>query len=262
MELVFEARRGRTIIAHAYAEPPFCIRAFDLSGAAYVIIVCSGPGVFGGDRLDQSVRVGSGARVVLTSQAAQQVHPAGTTAAAVRHEYRLEDDAELHCYWDPVIPFAGASLAQEFFIDAGHGARLCWSDAFMAGRLSRGESWRFESLAHQLQLRLGGALKYLERFRIAPAERPLTAPWLTADAGYFATTIVRHPRVEQDLARTLHHDFESVEGSRLGVDVLEPGLLIARIAASNGPSFTALRAAIRRTVAESIFEQPNVPGRK
>ena len=64
-------------MAHAYAEPPFRVgRAFELADAAYVIIVCSGPGVFAGDLLTQSVVVHQGARVVLTSQSALQIHPA------------------------------------------------------------------------------------------------------------------------------------------------------------------------------------------
>src|SRR5712692_6977696 len=116
MELVFELRGGRTILAHAYAEPPFRIgRTFDLDGAAYVIIVCSGPGVFGGDTLRQTVRVARGARVVLTSQAALQIHPSALPfchPAILQSCYSLEDDAELHCHWDPVIPFAGARLDQ------------------------------------------------------------------------------------------------------------------------------------------------------
>src|SRR5476651_1730600 len=73
LELVFERRRGRTVLAHSYAEPPFRVgRAFDLDGAAYVILVSSGPGIFAGDSLRQSIHVGPGARVVLTSQSALQ----------------------------------------------------------------------------------------------------------------------------------------------------------------------------------------------
>src|SRR2546422_579162 len=58
LELVFERRRGRTMIAHAYVEPPFRIgQSFAIDDAAYVIVVCSGPGVFAGDTLQQSIRV-------------------------------------------------------------------------------------------------------------------------------------------------------------------------------------------------------------
>jgi len=117
LELVFEARRGRTILAHSYAEPPFRVgRAFELGDAAYLIVVCSGPGIFAGDSLRQSIRVARGARAVLTSQSALQVHPSGASSAAapavVHHAYAVEEDAELHCHWDPVIPFAGARLEQ------------------------------------------------------------------------------------------------------------------------------------------------------
>src|SRR6266508_7028707 len=94
MELVFGARNGRTFVAHSYAEPPFRIgRSFDIDGAAYVILVCSGPGIFAGDALQLSIRVGSGARVVLTSQSALQVHPSATVSpAAIRHHYVVEDE--------------------------------------------------------------------------------------------------------------------------------------------------------------------------
>jgi hypothetical protein len=53
--------------------------------------------------------------------------------------------------------------------------------------------------------------------------------------------------------------FESVDGERLGVDVLEPGLLIARIVASNGARFAALRAAIRRTARRIDFRTAERP---
>jgi urease accessory protein len=262
MEIDFEARRGRTIVAHAYAEPPFCIRTFDVNAAVHVIVVCSGPGVFGGDRLLQSIHVRSGARVVLTSQAALQVHPSGTTPAAIRHDYRLEPDAELHCHWDPVIPFAGALLTQEFYVDADAAARFYWSDALMAGRVSRGESWRFQRLAHQLRLRIGGALAYLERFRLAPGDRLLTAPWAAADVGYFATTIIRHPNAGPEAAEDFYRRFGDVENARLGIEMLEPGLVVARLAGSSGAAIATLRDALRRTAAASIFQRPDAAGRK
>jgi urease accessory protein UreH len=178
LELVFEARGGRTVLAHAYAEPPFRIgHAFDLGGAAYVILVCSGPGVFAGDRLRQSIHVGRGARAVLTSQSALQIHPAPPATPAppalVHHDYLVEDDGELHCHWDPVIPFAGARLDQQFDLQIADSSRLCWSDALMAGRVSRGETWQFISLAHELRLQIRSRLAYLERYALTP-DRPLS----------------------------------------------------------------------------------------
>src|SRR4029077_7863998 len=97
LELVFEARGARTAITRPYAEPPFRIgRSFDVDGAAYVILVCSGPGEFAGDALDLSIRVRTGARVILASQSALQLHPsAASTPAVIRHQYVVEGDGEL-----------------------------------------------------------------------------------------------------------------------------------------------------------------------
>ncbi|HKB09342.1 MAG TPA: urease accessory protein UreD, partial [Vicinamibacterales bacterium] len=153
LELVFEQRGGRTVLAHQYAEPPFRVaRTFDLNGAAYLILVCTGPGVFNGDALTQSVHVGRGACVVLASQAALQIHPSPDRspggAARLRSSYVVEADGELHCHWDPLIPFAGARVDQRFDVQADAGSRVYWSDAVMAGRASRGETWRFATFAH------------------------------------------------------------------------------------------------------------------
>ena len=262
LEIEFAWRRGRTIVSRAYAEPPYRIAAFDLGAAAYVMVVCSGPGVFPGDALAQTVRVGSGARALLTSQAALQVHPGSGPPAVIRHAYRLEPDAELHCHWDPVIPFAGAAFSQQLEIEADPASRLYWSDALMAGRLSRGEAWRFHELGHELQLRVACRLQYLERFRLTPSGRALSSSCVAGDAGYFGSTIVKHPRIDSETAETLHRDLATADGARVAVDVVDSDLLVARTIAASGPAFDAMRRALRRLVAESIFQQPNLVGRK
>jgi urease accessory protein len=262
LELVFERRRGRTIIAHAYAEPPYRVgQSFAIDDAAYVIIVCAGPGVFGGDHLRQSIRVERGARVVLTSQSALQVHP-GAASAIVRHEYAVDDDAELHCHWDAVIPFAAAALVQHFDLALHPGGRLYWSDALMSGRASRGEAWRFHELAHTLRLRIGGALKYLERYRLSPADGSISRRWIADSSNYFATTLIHHPRATSDEAETLQRRLETLTAARAAVDLLEPQLMIARVMTSEGPAFAAARAAIRSSVLDAVFQNPALVGRK
>ena len=262
LELEFATRHGRTVIVHSYAEPPFRVRSFDMAGAAGVIIVCSGPGVFPGDRWQQSIHVGPGARALLTSQAALQVHPGNGPPAAIRHEYRVDGDGELQCHWDPMIPFTAASVSQQFCIDADAGSRLYWSDAMMAGRLGRGEAWQFAEVGHDLQLRIGGELKYLERFRLAPRERPLARPWIAGGAGYFATTIVKHPDVRPEAAGALHVDLQAIPDGHAAVDALDAGLFVARVAASNGARFAAMRRIVRRAVVGRLFHEPDLLARK
>ena len=266
LDLRFERRGAQTVIAHAYAEPPYRIgRCFAVGDAAYVILVTSGPGVFAGDVLRQSVRVGPGARVVLTSQSALQVHPPADREApfaSVRHEYTVEEGAELHCHWDPVIPFAGAALTQQFHLDIRSSSRLYWSDALMSGRVTRGEAWRFSELAYQLRLEVDGKLALLERYRAAPRDRGITRAWITGGAHYAATAIVHDTRATADRVETLHRYLQETKGTRVGVDLVEPGLMLARLLTAEGAPFTRARTALREAALASIFESPQLACRK
>lgn len=264
LELTFERRDGRTVVAHAYAEPPFRIGpSVDVADAAYLIVVCSGPGVFAGDALRQSIHVKSGARVVLTSQSALQVHPsAAPSPAIVHHQYRVDDDGELHCQWDPVIPFADARLHQRFDLDVARRARLYWSDALMSGRASRGEAWRFRELAHELRLQIDGRLTYLERYQLRPAERSLDRTWIAGDANYVATTLVHHRAATREVAEALQASIPASADLRAGVDLIDDTLLLARLTAASGVPFSAARRVVRRFAVEEIFNHPELADRK
>jgi len=278
LELVFEARRGRTILAHSYAEPPFRIgRTFQIDDAAYVIIVCTGAGIFAGDTLRQSIRVASGARVVLASQSALQAHPtAAASAATIHHEYTVDDDAELQCQWDPLIPFAGARIDQRFDLQIAESSRLYWSDALMAGRVSRGEAWRFQSVAHELRVRIGASLSYLERYTLAPGSRVIERPWMAGHGRYLATAIVHHHAATSAAAEALQRlaprercppywqepDAPGWRAIDLGVDLIRPKTIVARILAADGAPFAAVRTAFQTLALASIFGTPGRLGRK
>jgi urease accessory protein len=250
----------RTVLARSYAEPPFRVGpAIDIDGAAYLILVNTGPGVFGGDELRSAIHVARGARVVLTSQSALQVHPGGDRAAAViRQDIRIDDDGELVAEWDPVIPFADSRLDQRFALDVSAGGRLFWSDAFMSGRAGRGESWRFESMAHELAIRIDGALAYLERYRLAGERRPtagVARDWVARRADYVGTILAAHSGVTKEAAAALHTQLHTAgDGlTSAGVDCVQEGLLVARLLSSSGRTFAEARESARTLVCDSVF---------
>jgi len=264
MDLVFE-RRGRcTILTHAYVEPPFRIGAcLDLDGAAYLIVACTGPGVFDGDRLHQTVRVGRGAQVVLASQSAVQLHPSATGSPAhIVHEYDVDEEGELYAHWDPIIPFGRARVDQRFELRAAGTSRIYWSDAVMAGRAARGETWQFAALAHELRLTCESVVAYLERYRIEPACQSVARPWLAGSATYLSTVLMLEPRADASSAEVIQRCVEAGRGVRAGVDAVEGGLIVARLAAGEGPVFAAARGAVRDLALQLIFDRPNLVARK
>src|SRR5215831_1673166 len=231
LDLTFLYRSGRTVLAEAYAEPPFRVGHWFAEGdGLHMILASSAPGAFGHDRLEQAVHVGYGARVRLTSQSAIQVHPSPDGATAhLRSSYRVEDGANLRCDWHPVIPFAEARIDQRIDINIAGDGCLYWSDALMSGRQARGERWKFASLAHEIAVWRDGSLEYLERYRIQPNEMDVSRAWAAGDASYLGTTLMTGRRVERGVGERLHVGLGGFTGVRGAADQLDDRVLLVRL---------------------------------
>ena len=252
LELVFSVRGGRTVLTHGYAEPPFRIGwVFQEGVSARMILPWSAPGVFGGDCLEQFIRVERGASVILASQSALQAHPSPRgEIARMRTTLEAADGAQLRCHWDPLIPFPGVRLSQRIDVRLSSDAAFYWSDAFMSGRESRGESWTFDTLEHELAVSRGETLTYLERYRLEPKARTLTRPWVAADACYFGTVLFTgSPLHTPD---SLQRDLSSFEGVHGAVDTLDSHLTLVRLMASRGAAFHDARALVRGSLCGSL----------
>jgi urease accessory protein len=255
LELTFAYRAGRTVLADAYAEPPFRVgHVFSEGAGLHMIMASSAPGIFGGDSFEQVIRVESGARVRLTSQSALQIHPAmshdedsGSAGceALLASTYDVADDATLHCHWDPVIPFAGTRFRQRIQINLSPTALLYWSDAFMSGREGQGERWAFASLSHELRVTRAATLEYLERYQIVPDSARVTGPWVAGASCYFGTTIVVGGDSGARGPESLHRELQGRDGLRAAVDEAAPGLMVARLMSPSGPAFHEGRAWLR-----------------
>ena len=247
LDLAFIYGDRGTVLAHAYAEPPFRVgRCFPEGRGVHMILTSSAPGVFGHDHFQQIVRVGRGARVRLTSQSALQAHPSPDGATAhLQSSYHVEDGAHLHCDWHPLIPFADARIDQRIAIDIAGSGSLYWSDALMSGRQARSERWQFTSLAQEIAVSRDGSLEYLERYRIQPSERAVSRPWAAGDASYLGTTLMTGQPIEPGVAERLHIELGRMAGVRAAADRLDDRLLLVRLLSTSGPAFHETRRWLR-----------------
>ena len=249
LDLTFLYRHGRTVLAEAYAEPPFRVgRWFAEGEGLHMVLTSSAPGAFGHDRLQQNVRVGCGARVRLTSQSAMQVHPSPDDATAyLQSSYQVDDGAHLHCDWHPLIPFAGARIDQRIDVNITGNGCLYWSDALMSGRQARGERWKFASLAHEIAVSRDGALEYLERYRIQPSEA-VSRTWAAGEASYLGTALMTGRPIEASVVERLHIELGRLDGVRAAADRLDDCVLLVRLLSVSGPAFHEARRWIRDRV--------------
>jgi urease accessory protein len=241
LDLTFSQRSGRTIIRDAYCEIPFKItRLHDSypSKIAHLILMQSTAGLFGGDTTECTIHVESGARILITQQSATKAHPSGGRQAIQTNRIRVEAGGELHIYYDPLIPFCGARVLQTTSIDVDPGARLCFWEGLMAGRIGRGEIWQFAELLSETSLRTNGRPLYLDRFRLRPREDPPNKAWTMGNARYLATGLCFDERAA-DFAERLHALLPNPE---VGIDTPAAGLAVARIVAVHGPEFHRYRS--------------------
>jgi len=157
--------------------------------AAVVSMLNPTGGLVGGDRLTIDVAVGAGAHACLTTPSATKVYR--TIAAPAEQTVRLALGPQARLEWVPdhTIPFAGAALRQRVEADVADGAALVLVDAFTAGRVARGEAWRFALLDSALSVRDPGGWLLHDRLVLRDGA-PGPGLGLAEDRRYVATVVV------------------------------------------------------------------------
>jgi len=155
LALRFERRGERTAVAGCRWTLPLQVLApVALDDAAAIVSVLNPTGgLVGGDRLAIDVDVAAGAHACLTTPSATKVYRTVTGPAEQAVRLRLAPGARLEWVPDHTILFAGAGFRQRVDAVVPAGATLVLLDAFAAGRVARGETWRFALLDSALSVR-------------------------------------------------------------------------------------------------------------
>ncbi|HET9217100.1 MAG TPA: urease accessory protein UreD [Terriglobia bacterium] len=238
LDLVFAERDGRTALQHSYCEVPFKITrplSGPPDGRAHLMLMHCTAGLFGGDRIELTVRVERGARVRLTQQSATRVHPSDGRLAVQCSRIQVEREAELEMLLEPVIPFEESRLSQQTLIEMDAGARLIYWEGLMAGRVGRGELWTFDELSSETKLMLEDRLLFLDRLRLQPTGPLVSARWGMGTGTYSGTGLY----VGEHAARFADALREAMPAA--GVDLLTDNFAATRVVTSSGPEFHRCR---------------------
>ncbi|MFQ3451823.1 urease accessory protein UreD [Bradyrhizobium sp. UFLA01-814] len=123
-------------------------------------------GIAGGDRFEIAIAAGEGARLTLTTAAAEKVYRA--PAAAARLDIALTVAAGAHLAWLPqeTILFDRARIHRGFDIDLAEGASLLLCEIVVFGRAAMGETMRHGEFVDRWRMRRGGRLVFAETVRL------------------------------------------------------------------------------------------------
>ncbi len=189
LELVFEARDGKTVLTQGLQKPPLLfIRPFELEpGVLTVIIVNPTAGILAGDTYKIAVTLHSGARVMLLTQSATKIHKMnGGLNASQDIAFHVANNSRLEYYPERTIPYALSSFKQNLNVHLESGAQFGMLETWTTGRVLRGERLEFTRYASKSSVRIDDKLEYLDSFTLEPANQNLNALGVLEGRDYLA----------------------------------------------------------------------------
>lgn len=213
------------------------------------VMLNTGGGVAGGDRLSVAVTAAPGTRLTVTAQAAERFYRALAEPAVVRTGLNVEQDAHLEWLPQETILFDRSSLDRRLEIALHPTACFLGVETLVFGRAAMGEAVRTGRLRDLIRIRRGGELLLHDAVRLdGPVAETLAGPATGGGARVVCTLVY----VAADAAARL----DSVRAALAGVDAGASawnGMLVARMLGGNSAS---VRAAVVSALAVLRDQRP------
>ncbi|MBR1249629.1 urease accessory protein UreD [Bradyrhizobium sp. AUGA SZCCT0169] len=131
------------------------------------VFVNTAGGIAGDDRFDIDIAAGEGARLTLTTAAAEKVYRAPGPAAQLNIALRAEAGAHLSWLPQETILFDRARILRRIDIDLADDASLLLCEIVVFGRAAMGERMLHGEFVDRWRLRRGGRLVFAETIQLA-----------------------------------------------------------------------------------------------
>ncbi|WP_089728418.1 urease accessory protein UreD [Candidatus Thiosymbion oneisti] len=154
LDLGFEVRAGRTVLAHKRQVGPLTVqRPFYPEGDSCQLYLLHPPGgLVGGDRIEIRLDVAAGASVLVTTPGAAKFYRSAGTAATVQQGLRIAAGGLLEWFPQENILFPGAQARTRTSVELAGDARFIGWEIQSLGRPVTGE--RFDPGTADLEFRL------------------------------------------------------------------------------------------------------------
>jgi urease accessory protein len=136
------------------------------AGAPEAVLVNTAGGIAGGDRLAVDLALDPGAKLVVTTAAAEKIYRSLGTDSRFDVTATLADAAELTWLPQETILFDRARLVRTIAITLAPTAKLLLAETVVFGRAAMGETVHDGSFADRWRIRRDGRLAFAENFRL------------------------------------------------------------------------------------------------
>jgi urease accessory protein len=213
------------------------------------VLINTAGGVAGGDRFALDITAGEGARLVVTTAAAEKVYR--TLGPHATNDVKADVAAGATLAWLPqeTILFDRARLSRSIEVDLAVDARLFLAEAVMFGRSGMGEAVQEGALTDRWRVRRAGKLLYAETVRLDGAIAARLALPAVAKGGVAIATVLAVPGDDGMVVAVRALEFEGEVGASAW-----NGVAAVRLCANDGAALrrdlvhvmTALRGSLPR----------------
>jgi urease accessory protein len=201
------------------------------AGTLDAVIVNTAGGMTGGDRFTVGIDIGAGARLTVTSAAAEKVYRSLGPDAEIAVRIAIEAGAALAWLPQETILFDRAQLHRTIDIDLAGSANLLVAEAVVFGRAAMGEIVEDGHLFDRWRVRIDGTLVFAETMRLDGAIARQLAETAIANEGAATASVLKIPGDDEMVAavRAMQQRF----AGEVGVSSWN-GLAAARLVARDG----------------------------
>jgi urease accessory protein len=267
LELGFTAdpETGATRLSHRAHRGPFVVqRTLHPEGPdlCHVYLLHPPGGLVGGDELRLDLRVGPGARALITTPSAGKIYR--TLGPLVRQTQALSVEAQGSLEWLPqeIIVFDGAAATIETRIELERGARFIGAETICFGLPARRERFTRGSCRQRFEIWRGPEPLFIERGQFDGGAAVHEAAWGLAGASVMAL-LVAAPAPEPSVVETLRQIAAALPAPELAAfTVLGDGeLLVARSRGASAERARTFLQACWRALRPALLGRPAVAPR-
>ncbi len=191
ISIAFERRAGRSRVVDVRERDGYKVRFPRGTDDPQAVIINTGGGLAGGDRVHQMCSVAEGARACVTTQASERVYRAvGASLAQVDVALCVGHGARLNWMPQETIFFDQARLTRTISANVAQTAHLVIAETVIFGRTAMGERVR-EGLLHDTwRIQRGGRLIFVEAVKLDGEIDQLLDRKAVADRAHILATLV------------------------------------------------------------------------
>jgi urease accessory protein len=197
-------------------------------GALEAVMVNTAGGMAGGDRFDIDVAVGAGAKLAVTTAAAEKIYRSLGPATEIGVKLKVGVGGALVWLPQETILFDRARLYRTIAVDLAGDSSLMLAEAVVFGRSAMGETVTSGEFFDRWRVRRGGTLVFAETLRLGGAIAQRLARRASANGGVAVASVLKFPSDDASIAavRGIAADFRG----EVGVSAWN-GLALARLVA-------------------------------